>query len=463
MCRSPRPVAIDRNDTTLPPVSMLRSALPLLIAPLVAAVETQPPAGDATVYDPLRGIEADGRIPRVPLPADVPRPERWRYIPEGRIAPGSFLERFLVTAFATPIIYYQEDIGAGGGVALTDIDFRHQRRREFLGAFASRSTEGQEDYTAVWKRALHHRDLPGGGVISEERGWVRAQAGYQRSRTRRFFGIGPDTRAADETSYTDEVSSALLLLQRSVPAAGDDWVLLAGVRGEHRNLTRGRVGDRPSATTAFPALATAGDGRSALWTSAGLRWDTRDSQHNAYRGGHLGAQFDAALQDGGDTGAVGEIRGGWAWSVPSPFHDGGGGEENPPTDTIVVGAFVQDTIGDLPFPSLPSLGGPDTLRGFISNRFTDRAAWHAAVEWRTWPIPRGVAFTPAIRLERLGLALFYELGSVAGGWEELGDATVHDSYGLGFRLGFERAAVFRIDVGRSAEDTAVSATFGMSL
>ncbi len=54
-------------------------------------------------------------------------------------------DRFLVTTFSAPIVYYEQDIGYGGGIALTDIDFRGARRREFLGAFASQSSEGQED------------------------------------------------------------------------------------------------------------------------------------------------------------------------------------------------------------------------------------------------------------------------------------------------------------------------------
>ena len=37
-------------------------------------------------------------------------------------------------------------MGIGGGLALTDIDFRAQRRREFLGAFVTQTSEGQERY-----------------------------------------------------------------------------------------------------------------------------------------------------------------------------------------------------------------------------------------------------------------------------------------------------------------------------
>ena len=51
--------------------------------------------------------------------------------------------------------------------------------------------------------------------------------------------------------------------------------------------------------------------------------------------------------------------------------------------------------------------GPDTLRGYIANRFTDDASWHAVAEYRFWIIPRGFAVTDTIRIERVGMALFY--------------------------------------------------------
>jgi hypothetical protein len=44
----------------------------------------------------------------------------------------------------------------------TDIDFRTERRREFLGAFLSYTTEGQQKYRLIWRRWLHHQDLPEG-------------------------------------------------------------------------------------------------------------------------------------------------------------------------------------------------------------------------------------------------------------------------------------------------------------
>ena len=85
-------------------------------------------------YDPLEGMDADGRIPKVAKDAYVEHPERWRYLPESRIPPGNVLDRFLVSSLVFPVVFFNSDVGAGFGAGLTDIDFRNQRRREWPAA-----------------------------------------------------------------------------------------------------------------------------------------------------------------------------------------------------------------------------------------------------------------------------------------------------------------------------------------
>jgi hypothetical protein len=197
------------------------------------------------VYDPLLGIEADGRIPKVVLPADLPEPGRWRYIPEGRLKPGNVLQRFLVSSFVAPTVFFESDVGVGGGISLTDIDFRGQRRREFLGAFVTYTSEGQQRYRLLWRRWLHHRNLADGGVALEERSYVGAGGGYEKTLTRRFFGLGPDTPPGAESSYTDEVFSVGFGGELALPGPGGEWIASAGLGGEHHDLGPGRVSGRP--------------------------------------------------------------------------------------------------------------------------------------------------------------------------------------------------------------------------
>ena len=421
-------------------------------------------AAAETAYDPLRGLRPDGSIPRITMPADIVHPRRWRYVPAGRLKPGNLLQRLLVTSFITPTFFVEEDVGVGGGVGITDIDFRNQSRREFLGFWASYSTEGQQNFKAVWSRALAHRALPDGGAIWEERSELRAELGYGKTLTRRFFGFGADSPAAAETSYTDEISVADIGIRRGLPEPGADLIGSLGAAYVHHNLAPGRVSAVPSTEERYPQLIVDGDSHDAVWLRAGLVYDRRDSQQQPYRGWSIGGRVDAApLQSHGATGLLLHLGATAALPVPSFFHDGGAAdEENPPTDTINCGAFVRSTIGELPFYNLPSLGGGSTLRSYVQNRFSDRSAWHASIEWRTWPIPRGVAITDSIRIERIGLAYFLDLGSVADDLGALPEATVQYSYGAGIRLAFERTAVFRLDYGISHDSRSFTATFGLT-
>lgn len=419
-------------------------------------------------HDPLLGMDPSGRIPKVELPGSIPNPERWRYIPEGRIIEGHFFERFLVSSFISPVFFFESDVGAGGGVGITDFDFRGQRRREFAGAFAYYTTEGQQAVAMTWKRWLYHQDLeeelPGGGVALEERSFVKGRIGYTRTLTTRFFGLGSDTDEDDETSYIDEEFRVGLGFELAVPRAGDAPVIGLGLNYQHHSLGPGNIDSEPTTDAIFPVLFEEGDRHDSFWVTGGIRYDTRDSQHNPYDGYAVGVTFSAApLQSHWDAGGLVHVFATAVQSVPPLFHDGGDdSEEHPPTDVVAVSVFVDDTVGNLPFWALPSLGGSETLRGYIRNRWTGSTAWHAATEYRFWIIPRGYAFTDTIRIERFGMALFVEAGSVGRRLEQVWDEDIQLSYGVGFRASFERTALLRADLGFSEEGVNFSVGFGTS-
>lgn len=420
----------------------------------------------APAFDPLQGIDENGRIPKVQLPVDLEHPERWRYLPEGRIKPGNIFQRFLVSSFIAPFFFNSTDVGFGGGVAITDIDFRQQRRQEFAGIFLSYTTEGQQAYTAAWRHWLHHREVAGGGVIQEERSFLRAWGGYEKSLTRRFYGRGDATSEDAESAYTDETAFARLGFDLAVPNPGDDWVVAAALRGEWHDLARGAVRSAPDTLDDFPTTFADADDTWLVWLETELRYDTRDSQRLPYRGFVVGARADSALgQKGGDVGAVFSLFADKIFPLPPLLHDGGDpDEEHPPTDSLAFQLQTSATTGELPFFSLPSLGGSRTLRGFVDGRFRDRAAWHGSAEYRFWVLPRGfpIPFTQALRVERVGLALFGDVGAVESPWWDLFGARVHASAGVGLRATLERSAPFRVDVGFSSEGVEVSAGFGLS-
>lgn len=438
-----------------------RASYPLLLLATATSLLAQQEPEVRAPFDPLRGMDPDGRIERPEIPQDVPHPERWRYTPEARIKPGSVLERFLVSSFVSPILFREKDIGFGGGVALTDVDFGDNRYREFANILLTYSEEGQQAYRINWSRWLNHRELDGGGVLREERGRVFGRLGYEKTLTRRFFGLGSRTRKDAETSYTEELTGVGLGIRYSLPDAGSDFVVRNDLHYELHGLSPGRVSDLPTTDQSFPELFADGDGVHQLWSLNSLAWDTRDSLHQAYRGTRLGISANVAWSSGGEFGAILGADLQHVIPLPGLVHQGGRGrEENPPTDVLAFGAFVNDTVGDLPYYSLPTLGGSHTLRGFIQNRFTDRASAHASVEYRVNLIARGITFSDTVRIERLGCAVFYDCGTVADGVEDLTDGRFLDSYGFGLRMAFAREAVFRIDWGYGTEGTNFTIAFG---
>ena len=435
---------------------------------------TQPAQGAAPErYDPDKNLDTDGTTVLKPeLPADVPNPERWRYIPEGRIKPGNPFQRFLATSFVSPLFFRQEDVGFGGGVAVTDIDFRNQRFREFANIVASYTEEGQQAFRFNWLRWLHHREIPEGGIIRDERSRYGFGINYSRTLTRRFFGLegnatppaaggaAIESDAETETSYTEELFSAGWGIQWSAPDPGDDLRFSLGVSFQNHQLQGGEVTGVPSTNDpqlrggipGFAELFAQGDEVSQLWLNGGIAYDTRDSVSNPYSGYRVGFGINAAAaQSGLAPGAVFVTDVGAAWAVPGLFHDGGRTtDQNPPTDVLAIGGFLSTTAGDLPFYSLPSLGGDGTLRGFIQNRFTARTVAHGSLEYRVVIVPRGIRFTDTIRLERISMAAFYDFGWAADNVGDLGSRFL-DSIGAGIRLGLTRDATFRIDLGLDTE------------
>ncbi len=439
------------------------------------------PAAD-DVYDPYEGMDKSGRIPAIEKPADLPNPDRWRYIPEGRIKPGNFFERFLVTSFIVPVVFRNPDTGIGGGIGITDIDFRQQRRREFAGFFLAYTTKKQQSYWGLWRRWLHHRDLPEGGVLQEERSFIGVSGGYQKTLTRRFFGYGATSSQDDQIRYTDKLLELEVEMDLAIPEPGANLVGSLALRGEYHSLSTddfdcdefGRPNQDPSGsricpgdwdqTFRFRGFIENDDHERNGYLVTGLRWDTRDSQRNPYEGYQVGIRAESPLlQNNWDVGSRITFDAATAFAVPGIFHSGAvGAEENPPTDVIAFGAQYVISVGDMPFTGHPTLGGSVTLRGYQAGRFRDDAAWHAGVEHRLWVIPRGFELTPTIRVERIGIAPFVEVGTVGSNGLDTLRNRVRLSYGVGLRILLERAAPFRVDFGFSEEGFNWVARFGLT-
>jgi outer membrane protein assembly factor BamA len=105
---------------------------------------------------------------------------------------------------------------------------------------------------------------------------------------------------------------------------------------------------------------------------------------------------------------------------------------------------------EVPFYLLPSLGGANTLRGYLDYRFRDRALLLMNAEYR-WPI-----------LRRLDAAVFYDAGSVASA-PNLLSRQFYTDYGAGIRVHSATRMLVRFDVARGAEGARALVRFSTPL
>ena len=116
----------------------------------------------------------------------------------------------------------------------------------------------------------------------------------------------------------------------------------------------------------------------------------------------------------------------------------------------LVSSDVTGENGETPFYLQQSLGGGETLRGFHSYRFPDRALAHLSVEYR-WRAHRYVEIAP-----------FLDTGTVAPALSRLSLGSFKMSPGVGIRGRTDRRTIARLDWARSSEGHRISIGVGPS-
>lgn len=183
----------------------------------------------------------------------------------------------------------------------------------------------------------------------------------------RLFGLGPDTKAADESSYTR--ISVDLSLRRGYNITR--YFNVAPVLGFQRHLIEQKgVSFLPLATEKFPNVPGY-HGATTLNEGVSLRYDTRDNYQYSVSGfsTELFAAYYNGLSGTDGLSRVGsETKGLWP---ELSFLQGG------------ARLFWGYTGGrEVPFYYQSSLGGSNRLRGFTEDRFIDKGAWEVELEQR---------------------------------------------------------------------------------
>ncbi len=299
-----------------------------------------------------------------------------------------------------------------------------------LTLIASASTRTNYNNLLVWQR------LPTAAGASTDELLLR----LQRSVFFRFFGLGPDTPASAETSYTG--LRAIATARRGMNLVRH---LNLGVAvGIERDAVEAiGVPGLPLSRRVFPD-APGMRGSTLAWQGLDLRYDDRRGGDYAERG----FRVDVA----------GSVVEGLA---RSPTFLRGGVQARgivPELDSISGAARLSWTAvssGRAPFYRQSTLGGAWILRGFTEDRFIDRQAWTLELEQRIRLLETHIFGVVADwRADP-----FVAVGQVFGAFDEaLSRPQIAE--GIGFRAFVRPNVLGRVDVAYGGEGLKVYVELG---
>jgi hypothetical protein len=258
-----------------------------------------------------------------------------------------------------------------------------------------------------------------------------------------FYGLGPDSSRRDRTSYAFRATSVgasfgVAPTRRSALAASAEYLWLGQGRGRGRGDD-----DRRAVEDRFDAAVVPGLGANPDYVRFGLRatLDTTDRPFGPHFGGQYVAAWDRFADR--DAGALSFQR--YTLDLRQYVPVLGS------TRTLALRGHLVSLVPDdghaVPFYLMPTLGGPDALRGLRTYRLRDRNAVLLQAEYR-WDL-NGL----------LRAVAFYERGTVG---PRLGDlAGWHQDWGFGLRVGLLATVFARAEVALGGgEGTRVLLRFG---
>ncbi|MFN7954158.1 MAG: BamA/TamA family outer membrane protein [bacterium] len=364
-----------------------------------------------------------------------------------------------VKLFPVPFVSTDPNAGVTYGLILAFLETRDSRTRSITAPSVSYSDifgvtgtfrhffypQGDEKITTyasygTGSEQVYYLDYKNPNVLNRTYS-LEGQAGYRRLITQRFFGLGPESTADDETAYTREEMGG---------SAGVGVYL----RDELRAIVQGRIRKVNVLASALdidsPRDRFAGtpglDGDLIGATRFSLLWDSRDS---------------IDMPNGGFYGSSGvEIASrNWAGDVSFQRFDAegrmflSGASHRYVTAVRLLAHYV---IGDhVPFFELSRLGGSSELRGFGEDRFADHGKILLQIEERI----RFYDLTLFDVFTQLEVAPFLDVGKVFDTndpfWKRMQPVG-----GVGIRLLVPPNVVAAVDIGYGTEGSAIFANLG---
>ncbi|MEW5975034.1 MAG: hypothetical protein AB1898_04400 [Acidobacteriota bacterium] len=256
-----------------------------------------------------------------------------------------------------------------------------------------------------------------------------------------FFGLGPNSRRSDRTSYALEDS----LFEFTMGVNWTRW-LATGFRQGYIKNNVGRGTDRRFRSTeqVFASSEVPGLDRQTDFyrTQAFAQVDYRDEPGNAHAGGFYGVTFSYYDDRNLDLHTFRRIDA--EVQQYFPFFQ----------KKRVIAFRARTSLADVspsqsvPFYMMDVLGGSETLRGFREFRFRDQNLLLLNLEYR-WEAFSG-----------LDMAIFGDAGKVTRRRSDIDFKDLKTDVGFGFRFNTIKSVFLRIDVGFGNEGKRIFFKFG---
>jgi hypothetical protein len=284
------------------------------------------------------------------------------------------------------------------------------------------------------------------GRLRNDRWSVKYSLVFDRSGTPRFYGVGNESPAIDETNYTNTTDLAQAVIGYNL---NHKWQLQYTTHLRVVDVTPGTLAKIATIESRFGRILGVGTNKEFLNRLAAV-YDTRDDITIPHRGMLWEAYAGLSSRHGlfnnslySETGVDGRMF----WSL-----------DEFTTVASHISLRYQLASHAVPFWALSSIGGDQSdlggsqpLRGFGLGRFYDHDAFSSSVELR-----RQVAsFNAAATTVNLEITPFVDLGRVFAHSDTVPFTELHQVYGVGFRGVARPSVVGYVDIGHGSEGLAV--------
>ncbi|MBW3660884.1 MAG: BamA/TamA family outer membrane protein, partial [Gemmatimonadetes bacterium] len=298
----------------------------------------------------------------------------------------------------------------GGGVRVHD-PFPESRGLHY-GVTAAATHRTYQEYTvyAGWNNPAEHPYLLVTGF-------------YDVDTMDEFFGLGPDSDEDDESSFSWERWGGRAIAGLPEMKTGIKGNVHAGWQKSF--VFEGDAIDQPDAVEVFPDIRLPQHEIGSAGAAVGL--DLRDAPGHPTRGVFLMGAADVYR-------STDDFDFEWLhWKAEAQAHLPLGSEWHILSFRATAEeADPSESDGVIPFEYLPTLGGSESLRGFDSWRWRDRAAVSGTVEfrYRIWQEHSPDPSTAGL----FETALFYDVGQVAPSLDDIDTGDLERSYGVLLRM-----------------------------